>query len=124
RRCCARPSTADRRMPSAAGSGAYIGRVGTPELSVVIPAYNEGQRLATTLRALADATAAYDVETIVVDDGSRDDTAAIARAILDEQPRGSVIRFDVNRGKGAAVRAGVLASTGAAVLYMDADLAT
>jgi glycosyltransferase involved in cell wall biosynthesis len=63
------------------------------------------------------------VETIVVDDGSTDDTAAVAEASLQGR-QGSVMRLGENRGKGAAVRAGVLASTGDAVLYMDADLAT
>jgi glycosyltransferase involved in cell wall biosynthesis len=111
-------------MPDDRPSDAYIGRVQRPVLSVVIPAYDEAPRLGATLHALAGATAGQDVETIVVDDGSRDDTAAIATANLDGQPRGSVIRLGSNRGKGAAVRAGVLASTGEAVLYMDADLAT
>jgi glycosyltransferase involved in cell wall biosynthesis len=111
-------------MTQAAGDDAYIGRVRRPALSVVIPAYDEAARLGTTLHALAAATASQDVETIVVDDGSTDDTAAVAAAHLSSLPGGSVIRLDQNRGKGAAVRAGVLASTGDAVLYMDADLAT
>jgi glycosyltransferase involved in cell wall biosynthesis len=111
-------------MPGTREGAAYIGRVNRPALSVVIPAYNEAARLGTTLHALAGATADRDAEIIVVDDGSSDETVAIATANLDGHARGSVITFEQNRGKGAAVRAGVLASSGDAVLYMDADLAT
>ena len=111
-------------MSRTRGVDAYIGRVRRPTLSVVIPAFDEAARLGTTLHALEGATAGQDVETIVVDDGSTDDTAAVAAANLAGLPGGSVIRLGQNRGKGAAVRAGVLASTGDAVLYMDADLAT
>ncbi len=111
-------------MSGTPGDDAYIERVPGPTLSVVIPAYEEGARLGATLHALAAATAGEDVETIVVDDGSADDTSEVAASNLAAQPRASVIRLDRNRGKGAAVRAGVLASTGDVVLYMDADLAT
>lgn len=91
------------------------------DLSVVIPAYNEAARLPKTLTA----TKAYldsrpeAAEIIVVDDGSRDGTAELALA------RGcKVLQLEQNGGKGAAVRAGVLAAQGRAVLIMDADLAT
>jgi glycosyltransferase involved in cell wall biosynthesis len=92
-------------------------------LSVVIPAYNEADRLAATLHALQTATAGQAVEVVVVDDGSTDTTAEVAASSVD--PRADrVVRLGRNSGKGAAVRAGVLASTGDAVVYMDADLAT
>jgi glycosyltransferase involved in cell wall biosynthesis len=97
--------------------------VGEPALSVVIPAYNEAARLDATLRALRTATAGEAVEVIVVDDGSTDATAAVAEAALDSDGD-RLLRFRHNEGKGAAVRAGVLASHGSAVIYMDADLAT
>jgi dolichyl-phosphate beta-glucosyltransferase len=97
--------------------------VGTPDTSIVIPAYDEAGRLTQTLDAVAAATAGRSLELIVVDDGSSDSTDAVAREALRGRA-GQVIRFPENRGKGAAVRAGVLASTGAAVVYMDADLAT
>lgn len=95
----------------------------TPALSVVIPAYNEATRIGTTLRALRAATG-DDIEVIVVDDGSSDDTAAVAEGLLDPSHHRRVLRLDRNQGKGAAVRAGVLAARGDAILYMDADLAT
>jgi glycosyltransferase involved in cell wall biosynthesis len=111
-------------MPSGRQGAAYIGRVSRPALSVVIPAYEEASRIGTTLHALCAATAEQHVEVIVVDDGSSDDTAAIATANLEGHRGGSVLRLGSNRGKGAAVKAGVLTSTGDVVLYMDADLAT
>lgn len=95
-----------------------------PELSIVIPAYNESARLPETLRRLEVEFGGSSTEVIVVDDGSTDDTAEIAERACSDELAVSVIRLPVNRGKGAAVRAGVAASTGAAVLCMDADLAT
>ena len=94
---------------------------GRLRLSVVVPAYGEGARIASTVAHIAEALAAVDggVEIIVVDDGSRDDTAEQARRagadVVVVQPH--------NRGKGAAVRAGVLASSGRTVAFTDADLA-
>lgn len=93
-----------------------------PELSVVIPAYNEGRRLSPTLARVTAYVAPRGegvVELLVVDDGSQDDTAAIARAA-----GARVLVHAQNRGKGAAVCTGVLASRGARVLVCDADLAT
>jgi dolichyl-phosphate beta-glucosyltransferase len=97
-------------------------------LSVVIPAYNEAARIE---RALERTTAYLDGrrspwELIVVDDGSRDQTSLIVRRFIAGRTDGRVrlIRLEVNLGKGAALRAGVLASRGARVLMMDADLAT
>lgn len=95
-----------------------------PPLSIVVPAYNEATRLPGTLRALADRFGDGATEVVVVDDGSDDDTAAVARAASSDALAITVIRLPENRGKGAAVRAGVAATTGDAVLYMDADLAT
>ena len=96
------------------------------ELSVVIPAFNEAERLAPTVRAVAAYCAAHHPahEILVVDDGSTDGTVALARELAAELPRVRVLPLGQNRGKGAAVRAGVLASDGAQVLFSDADLAT
>lgn len=95
-----------------------------PPLSIVIPAYNEAARLPATLRALTERFAGTGTEVVVVDDGSADDTADVARAASTEALPLTVLRLPVNRGKGAAVRTGVTATTGEVVLYMDADLAT
>jgi arabinofuranan 3-O-arabinosyltransferase len=94
-----------------------------PSLTIVIPAFNESARLHSTLPVLLAHVAARDAEIIVVDDGSDDDTALVADAILGTGS-GQVLRLPENRGKGAAVRAGVAAARGEAVLFMDADLAT
>ena len=95
----------------------------TPYLSVVIPAYNEAARLPGTLHAVEAFLDAqpFASEIIVVDDGSADRTAEIAARSLPE----SQIRLlrEAHRGKGAAVRAGMLAARGACVLFTDADLA-
>ena len=96
---------------------------GDVRLSVVVPAYKEAGRIGATIAALRAALEPVagqgGVEIVVVDDGSSDGTGAEAEAagadLVVVQPR--------NRGKGAAVRAGVLASHGRAVAYIDADLA-
>ncbi len=97
-------------------------------LSVIIPAFNEEDRLPSTLKKLAGyfkgKPAGLPVlkEVIVADDGSRDRTVALAKAEKGLPVR--VIELKRNRGKGAAVRAGMLAATGDYALFYDADAAT
>ena len=97
-----------------------------PELSVIVPAYNEAHRLPQSLEHILDylKQAVPDHEVLVVNDGSQDDTAEVAGEILARHPRGSVLSLPENRGKGAACRAGVLAATGRRILITDADLST
>jgi dolichyl-phosphate beta-glucosyltransferase len=92
-----------------------------PEASIVVPAYNESVRIGRGLDRIASFFRERRVsfEVIVVDDGSSDDTAEKARA-----GGARVVALEENRGKGAAVRAGVLASRGDTVLFTDADLST
>jgi dolichyl-phosphate beta-glucosyltransferase len=94
------------------------------ELTVVIPAYNEGQRLGPSLRRVVDYLGGRRVqsEVLVVDDGSDDQTVAVAESFAAQGVR--LLRHDRNRGKGAAVRTGILASAGERVLVSDADLST
>ncbi len=94
------------------------------ELSVVVPAYNEAGRLEPGLRRAVEYLAGRGCpyELLVVDDGSRDATAAVAAAFAASGVR--VIRHERNRGKGAAVRTGVAASRGERVLISDADFST
>ncbi|WP_433515904.1 dolichyl-phosphate beta-glucosyltransferase [Nonomuraea sp. CA-143628] len=96
------------------------------DLSVVIPAYNEERRLGATLTAVLGYLRGTSLrwELIVVDDGSTDGTAALARRVARDEPGVRVLRHPANRGKGCAVRHGVLASRGGQVLFTDADLAT
>lgn len=94
------------------------------DLSVVVPAYDEGRRLGPSLRRIVAylESSGRSFEVLVVDDGSRDETAEVAREVGDE--RVVVIRHPLNRGKGAALRTGALASQGRRVLVTDADLST
>lgn len=91
------------------------------DLSVVVPAYQEAPRIAATVERLQREVAAAGrrVEVLVVDDGSTDRTAATAREAGADQ----VIQMGSNCGKGAAVRAGMLAATGSVRAFIDADLA-
>lgn len=97
-------------------------------VSVVIPAYNEADRIAETLRAIAAFARSITTpfELIVVDDGSSDGTADLARRYLSASPhvRGSVLHYGQNRGKGFAVRAGLLRASAPIALFTDADLST
>jgi glycosyltransferase involved in cell wall biosynthesis len=91
-----------------------------PFLSIVIPAYNEAARLASSLEAIRNYVGGknFSVETIVVDDGSTDNTVEIASG----QAGIRVLRNERNRGKGFSVRHGVLEARGELVLFTDADL--
>ncbi len=97
-----------------------------PPLSVVIPAYNEIARLEPSLRQVIAYLREHEpaAEIIVVDDGSTDGTADLAREVARDFDRLRVVELGVNRGKGAAVREGMLAARGDQVLFSDADLAT
>ncbi len=97
-----------------------------PLLSIVIPAFNEVDRLEPTLCRVIEYCRAEQpaCEILVVDDGSTDGTAALANRICREAPELRVIELGANRGKGAAVRAGMRAAAGRRVLFSDADLAT
>ena len=94
-----------------------------PSLSVVIPAFNEAQRLPGDARARARVSRRprRPYQVLVVDDGSTDGTAEVARAGPGPV---EVLRHAPNRGKGYAVRAGMLAATGERRLMTDADLST
>ena len=96
-----------------------------PFLSIVIPAYNEERRLPGSLEKVLAflQTKDYPAEVIVVDDGSTDNTVGIVEGFMDRYPSVSIIKND-HRGKGYAVRAGMLAAQGTYVLFSDADLAT
>ncbi len=97
-----------------------------PELSIVIPAYNEEHRLRPTLEAvtawLRERGTTHEI--LVVDDGSRDGTVRVAEEFAREHAWVRILRLPVNRGKGAAVRAGFAESRSARVLLSDADLST
>jgi dolichyl-phosphate beta-glucosyltransferase len=99
-----------------------------PRFSIVIPAYNEAGRLAATLPKVLEYLSGTrsDAELIVVDDGSEDETATVAENCI--RPAANiatrVIRYEKNRGKGYAVRTGLLAAQANIALFSDADLST
>jgi glycosyltransferase involved in cell wall biosynthesis len=97
-------------------------------LSLIIPAYNEATRLGSSLATVFEYLNAqvYESEVIVVDDGSADETVKVARVSFQSARRvaSRVIMVGENRGKGNAVRAGLLAARGRISLFSDADLST
>ncbi len=98
----------------------------TPYLSIVIPMYNEEQRIGTTLPKLLAylAKQVYSREVILVDDGGKDDGIALAREMLQGKEDFRIVEYGANRGKGYALKKGIAVSLGQLVLFTDADLAT
>lgn len=95
-------------------------------LTLVIPAYNEEVRLSGSLDAVAAFASSWPggCEVILVDDGSRDRTAEIARGFAAKHPGARVLVNERNRGKGYSIRRGILEAHGEAILVSDADLST
>lgn len=95
-----------------------------PELSVVVPAYNEEARLPRSLARIREYLLRThpESEIIVVDDGSTDGTANVVRSLPKETPALRLLVNEGNRGKGYSVRAGMLAARGEIALFTDADL--
>jgi glycosyltransferase involved in cell wall biosynthesis len=100
----------------------------TVSLSIVVPAFNEAARLGQSLRAILDYLKKTNpsAELIVVDDGSDDDTLAVANQVFADAGNidTQVITYQPNRGKGYAVRCGLLACKGRIAVFSDADLST
>lgn len=98
-----------------------------PEVSVVIPAYREEARIGGTLTAVSSffESQGVDYELIIVDDGSPDATADVVERFRQEHnPNIRLLRHPQNRGKGAAVRTGMMAAAGGQILFADADNST
>lgn len=95
-----------------------------PQLSIVIPAYNESARIEDALERVMSCVAeqGWDAEVLVVDDGSKDDTAAIVKRWMNDHPRLHLVQNPGNRGKGYSVRNGLLQAAGNIVMFTDADL--
>ena len=116
-------------MTGASGAGHGRADPGTRhplQCSVVIPAYNEARRLPRYLEEVVSylVTRGEAWEVVVVDDGSTDATADVVRAMTARYPQVRLLRQEPNAGKGAAVRAGMLAALGSWRLFADADGAT
>lgn len=97
----------------------------SPELSVVIPVFNEEQRIQRGLTSVTKylAKQKFSWEIIVVDDGSTDKTKALARKLLNGSKNSQIISSN-HLGKGGAIKQGILKARGKWVLFMDIDLAT
>ena len=100
----------------------------TPDISIIVPAFEEEARLSDSIRQILAFVSKIgtSAELIVVDDGSRDRTAETAEAAFAEFPgiASKLIRYEENRGKGFAVKTGLLAATADIALFSDADLST
>ncbi len=99
-----------------------------PDISIVIPAFEEASRVGESIKQILSfiSNSSMRAELIVVDDGSKDRTAEIAEAAFDiagDIPS-KVVRYEENRGKGFAVKTGLLAASADIALFSDADLST
>ena len=102
-------------------------QTGSSLVSLVIPAYNEEERLAPFLKSILEAGPSISSsiqEIIIVDDGSTDETIRIAEQYQVDHSNIVIIKHDTNKGKGAAVRTGVMNAKGDLVIFTDADGAT
>ena len=110
-------------MSSPQREGGCAARPQTPLLSVVVPAWNEAERIAQCLEQLSLRLEHLEPEIIVVDDGSTDGTAGLCARWLAQRPALDALLVSIpHRGKGAAVHAGARASHGRVVAYIDADM--
>ncbi len=96
------------------------------ELSLIVPAFNEASRIGPSLESIAAYLHAqpHTWELLIVDDGSRDQTSEVVIKYIDGIPGARLIGYHPNKGKGFAVRTGVLASKGQWIVFLDADLST
>ena len=97
-----------------------------PRLSFVLPVYNEAKNLERLFEVLVPfaESLGHSFEMVCVDDGSADDSLSILQGIAERDERFRIESLPQNRGKGAAVRHGMLAARGDLALFMDADLST
>lgn len=97
---------------------------GNPSFSVIVPLYNEAENLAPLIETILKELGADPsfLELVLIDDGSRDQTAELAREYAAREPRVRLVQHERNRGLGAAIRTGLQAARGDLILYTDADL--
>jgi dolichyl-phosphate beta-glucosyltransferase len=95
-------------------------------LSIVIPVYNEAKRIGKTIIQILEYLKhqEYNGELIIVNDGSSDETIAVIKSVAQNSNIIRLLEYTPNRGKGFAVKTGMLAATGKFVLFSDADLST
>lgn len=95
-------------------------------ISVIIPAYNEANRISGTIKDCSTYLMGHGIthEIVIVDDGSSDKTCEVVNNLKKELPNIELIKMEKNRGKGCAVKKGMINSSGVSKLFMDADGAT
>jgi glycosyltransferase involved in cell wall biosynthesis len=105
-----------------------VSRLKNVTYSIVIPAYNEGERLGATLEKVLGYVRLQgwtpEAEVIVVNDGSRDNTAELVRSVAAKDSMVRLVENPGNRGKGYAVRNGMLNARGEVIVFSDADLSS
>lgn len=113
-------------LPTSYNGAAFKPDAEPPTYSIVIPAYNEGQRIEATLEEVVAYVAkmGWTAEVIVVNDGSRDATPEIVREWARQNPMIRLVENPGNRGKGYSVRHGMLEAGGDVLLFTDADLSS
>jgi glycosyltransferase involved in cell wall biosynthesis len=113
-------------VETAQSSSSATSSTDRPEYSIVVPAYNESARLGSTLQLILDHIhqQRWNVEIVVVDDGSRDDTVEVIRHYAAAHPEIRLVQNPGNQGKGYAVRNGMLQARGDVMLFTDADLSS
>jgi dolichol-phosphate mannosyltransferase len=92
-----------------------------PILSVIVPAYNEETNIPILIKRVTKALSGVDYELIIVDDGSIDNTADVAKKLEDRHPI-RVIRHEHNKGKIEALKTGLQAARGEFIAFLDADM--
>lgn len=94
------------------------------KLSVVLPAYNEGERIYENLKTVSSCLQEFceNYELVAVNDGSRDNTLEEISRAADDDEHIQLVTYEQNRGKGNAIKAGVYAATGDYIAFLDADL--
>ncbi len=120
------PGASDILSISSAAVMLAARKIANMTYSIVIPAYNEGARLAPTLEQVLAYVRqqGWDAEVIVVNDGSRDNTAEIVRSFAEKNPMLHLVENPGNRGKGYSVRHGMLKARGEVIVFSDADLSS
>jgi glycosyltransferase involved in cell wall biosynthesis len=113
-------------VEAAQSSSSTTSSTDRPEYSIVVPAYNESARLGSTLQQILDHIhqQQWNVEVVVVDDGSRDATVEVIRRYAAAHPEIRLVQNPGNQGKGYAVRNGMLQARGNIMLFTDADLSS
>ena len=93
-----------------------------PEISVLMPAYNEGKTLEEAVKRTMKELGRLDYEIIIINDGSQDNTEEVAKILCEQYPNVHLVSYSTNRGKGYALKQGFKRSRGNIIVFLDSDL--